>query len=125
MKSTNRSLRYCQLQVGIAKSPTGNRQSPNIGLSNLVAPLNYSLSGDVVNKEHVVPMNVELPSNTIRLDHFLQLCGVPTGGQAKMLIQQGLVNVNDVVETRRRRKLAQGDTVSIEGEIYEVEMSND
>ena len=125
MKSTSRSLRYCQLQVGIAKSPTGNRQIPNTGLSNLVAPLNNSLSGDVVNKEHVVPMNVELPSNTIRLDHFLQLCGVPTGGQAKMLIQQGLVNVNDVVETRRRRKLVQGDSVSIEGEVYEVEMSNE
>lgn len=57
---------------------------------------------------------------TIRLDQFLQLCGVATGGQAKILIQSGQVLLNGEVETRRRKKLALGDEVVLDGEIYEV-----
>ena len=57
---------------------------------------------------------------TIRLDHFLQTCGVATGGQAKRLIQAGEVEVNNQVETRRRKKLSLGDEVSIGGEVFIV-----
>ena len=57
---------------------------------------------------------------TIRLDHFLQMCGVQTGGQAKQMIQGGVVLVNNEVETRRRKKLMPGDVVSIDGDEYEV-----
>lgn len=56
----------------------------------------------------------------IRLDQFLQLCGVPTGGQAKLLIQGGEVSVNGETETRRRRKLRVGDSVELDGEIFDV-----
>ncbi|NOZ92507.1 S4 domain-containing protein YaaA [bacterium 3DAC] len=38
---------------------------------------------------------------------------VPTGGQAKMVIQSGEVKVNGEVETRRGRKLRPGDIVEI------------
>lgn len=55
--------------------------------------------------------------NAIRLDQFLKLCGATgTGGQAKHLIQNGQVKVNGAVETRRRRKLTQGDLVEALGE---------
>ncbi len=57
---------------------------------------------------------------TIQLDHFLQSCGVPTGGQAKLLIQAGEVIVNDKVEKRRKMKLRLGDVVLFDGEEYEV-----
>lgn len=56
----------------------------------------------------------------IRLDHFLQMCGVETGGQAKLLIQNGQVTVNGEVETRRRKKLSPGDLITIDGEEFEV-----
>ena len=56
----------------------------------------------------------------IRLDHFLQACGVPTGGQAKKLVQNGNVLVNGEVETRRRRKLREGDEVDLAGELFIV-----
>ena len=56
----------------------------------------------------------------IRLDQFLQLCGVPTGGQAKILIQGGEVTVNGEVETRRRKKLHVGDVVGLDGEEFDV-----
>jgi len=57
---------------------------------------------------------------TIQLDHFLQSCGVPTGGQAKRLIQAGAVLVNGEIDTRRKMKLRAGDTVAFDGEEFEV-----
>lgn len=62
---------------------------------------------------------------SIRLDQFLQLCGVPTGGQAKLLIQSGEVTVNGEVETRRRKKLTIGDEVGLDGEFYDVAFAPD
>lgn len=59
---------------------------------------------------------------TINLDQFLKLCrAAETGGHAKILIQSGEVKVNGEVETRRRRKLRDGDKVEIDGETYVIE----
>lgn len=54
------------------------------------------------------------PEQSIKLDQFLKWVGLAqSGGQAKLLIQTGLVEVNDVVETRRGRKLFPGDQVTV------------
>jgi ribosome-associated protein len=54
---------------------------------------------------------------SIKLDQFLkQMQVVTTGGQAKLLIQGGEVNVNGEVETRRGRKLVAGDQVEVWGQ---------
>ena len=59
---------------------------------------------------------------SIRLDQFLKLAGaVGSGGQAKVLIQGGEVQVNGEVETRRGRKLQPDDVVEFDGETYTVE----
>ena len=59
---------------------------------------------------------------TLRLDQFLKLSGIAgTGGQAKLLIQSGEVQVNGEVETRRRRKLAVGDVVEVDGKAYSLD----
>ena len=51
----------------------------------------------------------------IRLDSALKFSGaIGTGGQAKMVIQDGLVLVNDEVCTMRGKKLRQGDVVKFE-----------
>lgn len=56
-----------------------------------------------------------------RLDHFLKFAvGADTGGQAKLLIQDGQVKVNGEIETRRRRKLYPGDVVEFAGKRYPV-----
>lgn len=50
----------------------------------------------------------------IKLDSALKLAGfVGTGGQAKMLILDGLVKVNGVVCTQRGKKLYKGDKASL------------
>ena len=54
---------------------------------------------------------------TIRLDQFLKLAGlVLSGGEAKHLIQDGHVRLNGEIETRRSKKLREGDQVAL-GEI--------
>lgn len=51
----------------------------------------------------------------IRLDSALKFSGViGTGGQAKMVIQEGLVLVNGQVCTMRGKKLRNNDTVEFE-----------
>jgi ribosome-associated protein len=50
----------------------------------------------------------------IKLDQFLKWQQLAqTGGEAKFLIQSGAVQVNDVLETRRGRKLIEGDLVKV------------
>lgn len=60
---------------------------------------------------------------TIRLSQFLKwkgICG--TGGEAKIRIVEGEVQVNGEIETRRGRVLREGDRVLIEGEEFVVNL---
>ena len=58
--------------------------------------------------EEVVKINTDF----IRLDALLKLAGVAdTGGQAKVLIQDGKISVNQKICTQRGRKLRSGDVV--------------
>lgn len=63
----------------------------------------------------------------MQLDQFLKFQGlVGTGGEAKLLIQQGLVQVNDEVEKRRSRQLQKGDKINLASEpfIFSGESTN-
>ncbi len=53
----------------------------------------------------------------INLTQVLKLAGWALhGGEAKALISEGLVLVNGAVELRKRRKMALGDTVAMQGD---------
>jgi len=57
----------------------------------------------------------------IKLDQFLKVVGIAqTGGQAKLIIQEGQVRVNDAIETRRGRKLVSGDRVTVDEDTFIV-----
>lgn len=59
----------------------------------------------------------------IKLDQFIKWVGAAqTGGEAKLLIQDGQVRVNGQLELRRGRKLVNGDRVVVVGEVYVVEL---
>lgn len=50
----------------------------------------------------------------IRLGQFLKLADlVESGGDLKPLLAEGLVKVNNEVETRRGRQLSRGDVVTL------------
>lgn len=58
----------------------------------------------------------------IKLDQFLKWQNiVQTGGEAKVLIQNGQVDVNGQMELRRGRKLYCGDVVAVGDRTYVVE----
>ena len=60
----------------------------------------------------------------IRLDQLLKLVQVASGGgEAKLLIQAGEVQVNGETETRRGRKLRIGDRVEFEGEVFQLQQA--
>jgi len=61
--------------------------------------------------------------NFIKLDSFMKWQNlVESGGQAKLLIQNGEVRVNGKIETRRGRKLVKGDRVTFGGKTLTVEI---
>jgi ribosome-associated protein len=58
-----------------------------------------------------------LSGESIELYKLLKLENlVASGGEAKMVIAEGLVKVNGEVETRKRKQIRAGDTVEFEGE---------
>lgn len=68
------------------------------------------------------PEDAKAEEETIKLDQFLKLADlVGSGGEAKHLIRSGAVKVNGEEETRRGRKLRNGDVVNVEGEDYVIE----
>lgn len=66
--------------------------------------------------------NPALDEPYIKLDQFLKWVGAAdTGGQAKIIIQEGLVQVNGEAETRRGRKLRKGDRVEFNDQSWSVD----
>ena len=47
---------------------------------------------------------------------------VSTGGEAKIVIDQGLVEVNGQIEMRKRRKMLAGDTFEFQENMYILEL---
>ena len=66
-------------------------------------------------------MKFKLEDEYIQLQNVLKVCGlVDSGAMAKNIIQDGLVKVNGEVETRRGKKIRQGDVVTIFDESIEI-----
>ena len=60
--------------------------------------------------------HIAIRTEFIRLDALLKFAGwTETGGEAKLLIQNGEVRVNGEVCTQRGKKLRGGDAVELEG----------
>ena len=65
---------------------------------------------------------VKIETEFIKLQDLLKFAGaVETGGEAKLLIQEGGVRVNGEVCTMRGKKLRPGDTAELDGLTLVVE----
>ena len=70
-----------------------------------------------VNPNAEIPVTIS--TEFIKLESAMKLANIiPSGGTAKMVIQDGLVNVNGEVCTMRGKKLYPGDTFAYEGQTY-------
>ncbi len=59
---------------------------------------------------------IVIKTDTIKLEQFLKWANlVQTGGEAKILIQDGEVLVNGEIEKRRGKQLKEGDHVELKG----------
>jgi len=69
------------------------------------------------------PRVVVVTETPIELCQFLKFGGLTeSGGEAKQLISEGLVMLNGVVETRKRKKLEAGDRVTLRGQSLIVQI---
>lgn len=67
----------------------------------------------------VIPTNDSTPKTVLVREEPIELCALlkfsglaDTGGEAKYIISEGLVQLNGEVETRKRKKVVAGDRVT-------------
>ncbi len=64
---------------------------------------------------------IKLREDFIKLGQALKAAGfVDSGVEAKLVIQDGLVKVNGSIETRRGKKLVDGDMVEFDGKKLKI-----
>ena len=69
-------------------------------------------------------MELTIRDEFIKLGQALKLAGMVSSGiEAKVMIADGEVSVNGETETRRGRKLRDGDTVLLRGDTFTVRAS--
>lgn len=62
---------------------------------------------------------VEINREPVELYKILKFEGlVPSGGEAKLVIDQGKVKVNGEIETQRRKKIYSGDLIEFHSEKF-------
>ena len=64
---------------------------------------------------------VEINREPVELYKILKFEGlVESGGEAKAVIEQGMVKVNGAVETRKRKQIVGGDLIEFSGEKLKI-----
>ncbi|MBU4305670.1 MAG: RNA-binding S4 domain-containing protein [Candidatus Omnitrophica bacterium] len=64
---------------------------------------------------------VEITAEPIELHKLLKFANLAqSGGEAKFVISEGLVRVNDAVETQKRKKIVSGDVIEFNGRKFRV-----
>ena len=65
--------------------------------------------------------NIEITTEYIKLQDLLKFAAaVQTGGEAKVVIQEGGVTVNGEVCTMRGKKCRAGDVIELDGQSVEI-----
>lgn len=64
---------------------------------------------------------IKIDTEIIKLDSFLKWAAIASSGsEAKFLIQEEMIKVNDEICTQRGKKLKVGDIVTFENLDYEI-----
>ena len=65
---------------------------------------------------------IKISTEEIKLDQFLKFINaVGSGGEAKIVIKEGLVKVNNEQEVRRGKKIKAGDIIEFGDIKYKIE----
>jgi ribosome-associated protein len=67
-------------------------------------------------------LKIKIDGEYIELIKLLKAVGLcETGGAAKIAVDEGLVTVDGIVESRKRCKVRKGQVVELDGNLIEVE----
>jgi ribosome-associated protein len=67
---------------------------------------------------------IDIQKEPVELYKILKFEGMTsTGGEAKLLIGDGQVTVNGETETRRRRKMMNGDVIGFRGDQFHLQLA--
>ncbi len=67
---------------------------------------------------------VEISREPVELHKILKFEGmVASGGQAKVVVAAGQVQVNGKVETQKRKKIVSGDTIEFNNETIRIQLA--
>jgi ribosome-associated protein len=67
---------------------------------------------------------VYISQQPVELYKILKFEGLAqSGGEAKTMISEGMVQVNGEIETRKRKKMMSGDTIQCGSEIFSLQLS--
>lgn len=69
---------------------------------------------------------VEITREPVELYKILKFEGmVASGGEAKLVIADGLVLLNGNIETRKRKKIVSGDIIEFDEEVIRIKLANE
>lgn len=67
---------------------------------------------------------IDINREPVELYKILKFEGLAgSGGEAKSIIAAGLIQVNGETETRKRRKIVSGDTITFGNQTFAVQLS--
>ena len=76
-----------------------------------------------MNREIIEMKEVEITREPVELYKLLKFESMlSSGGEAKFVISEGLVTLNGVIETRKRKKLLSGDIIGFNGEEVQLKL---
>ena len=76
-----------------------------------------------MNREIIEMKEVEITREPVELYKLLKFESMlSSGGEAKFVISEGLVTLNGVIETRKRKKLISGDIIGFNGEEVQLKL---
>ena len=68
---------------------------------------------------------IDICVEPIELYKLLKISSIVDGGEAKVMISEGKVLVNNEVEVQKRKKIRHGDIIGYKGETFEVAYNPD
>ncbi len=73
-----------------------------------------------------MPMNLVLINKEpVELYKILKFEGLSaSGAEAKQAVADGLVKLNGVLETQKRKKIVAGDIIEFDGESYQIQLED-
>jgi len=72
---------------------------------------------------NITMREVEITKEPVELYKILKFEGMTSsGGEAKLVIEQGQVTVNGKVETRKRKKIVSGDVIEFASEKFSIKL---